>query len=390
MPKRPLNLYGKNSIIISKDGLQKMSNKIIHAVKQKLKKPAANILQKTDYALSPRAVNIDVTWTCNLKCVMCSAHLRVNKSGKEHLTLENMQVIHSQLPRLRHIYFMGLGEPLMNPYFFKILDYTFSNNINASLITNGMLLDEEKIKSFNDNLVKISVSIDSPRPEQFKKIRIGGDLNKIVSNLQLLKKIRPDIEIHILTVFMSDNIEHLPELVALSHDVGASCIEGSHIVSMDEVTDRRRLAFDAEKSKYYLKIAEQKAKEYSIEFLSRPLEPQQRPCWQPWVAPLIMLNGDVFPCCFMNRSPHPICAEWFAGTPVQVPFHQYKIGNIFEKNFSEIWNNEDFRKIRKTIRESNTNQILAVEDFNAKRKEMDMEDKYAYCRTCLSRWNSSC
>ena len=108
------------------------------------------------------------------------------------------------------------------------------------------------------------------------------------------------------------------------------------------------------------------------------------------VAPLIMLNGDLLPCCFMDRSPYSICTEWYAGVHMDVPFHQYRMGNIFETNFKELWNNSDFRLLRKTIRDSETKIGLTIDNFNRKRQTVNMETKYSYCRACLFRWNAAC
>jgi len=103
-----------------------------------------------------------------------------------------------------------------------------------------------------------------------------------------------------------------------------------------------------------------------------------------------MLNGDVLPCTFMDRSPDPVLPEWYGGVELDVPIYQYRMGNLFDEPFSHIWNNKNFKQIRRTIRDSESNTSMAVDAFNLKRRGLNPDDKFAYCRFCLVRWNCAC
>ena len=278
----------------------------------------------------------------------------------------------------------------MNPHFCDLLDYAQSKNIDASLITNGMLLDEKLIHGFNDNLVNVSLSIDTSSSEKFETIRKGASLSKIMKNMHLLKKLKPNIDITILVVLMKETIEDLPGVVILANEIGATCINVNHIISLDEFTDQRRITSHANKAVHCLMQAEETAKKYHIDFISRPLKPRMRSCWQPWLAPLVMLNGDILPCCFMDRSPHSVCTEWYSGVSIDVPFYQYRTGNIFKESFTKIWNGNAFRQVRKTIRNSHAKGTLTIDEFNMQRKNMKIEKQYSYCRVCLFRWSAAC
>ena len=349
-----------------------------------------HLIQQCPYAFRPYRINLDISWSCNLKCTMCSARLRVNRYNKRYLAPEQFVRILKQLPHLKHIFFMGLGEPLMNPDFPLLLKKAQSRRISSSLITNGMLLTDPLINGFPDNLKRVSFSIDSASSEKFGRIRIGANLAKVVDNIRRLKVLRPEIDIRILVVLMRENIENLPDIVRLGRDVGASAVDVNHIIAMDELTDNQRITLRVSQADHYLKQAEEEALKCGIEFFSRPLRPRMRSCLQPWLAPLIMLNGDLLPCCFMDRSPSPICTELYAGVQMDVPFHQYRMGNIFEKNFKALWNSSDLRLLRKTIRDSETKTGLTIDNFNRKRQSVNMEGKYSYCRVCLFRWSAAC
>lgn len=368
-----------------------MSSNILSNIKRGINFTLSYFPQLSSYAFTPRSINLDITWGCNLDCIMCSAHQRVSKSSKDNLSPERFEYILKQLPNLRYIDFMGLGEPLMNPHFFELLDIAQSKNIKASVITNGTLMDKNNLNRLKDNLVKVYVSIDSPSAEKFERIRRGAKLSEVVENIHKLKKLKPNVSLCILVVLMEDIIEDLPELIRLAKDIEADCINLNHILALDKRNDERRVASDTNKAKYYLEKTENLAKEYKIEFYPRPLQPRMRRCWQPWFEPLIMLNGDIYPCCFMDRSPKPVCTEWYSGVPIKVPFHQYRMGNIFEDSFEDIWNGKDFRLLRKIIRESEKRpKDLSEEELNLRRQKINLKEKFSYCRVCLWRWSVAC
>jgi radical SAM protein with 4Fe4S-binding SPASM domain len=54
------------------------------------------------------------------------------------------------------------------------------------------------------------------------------------------------------------------------------------------------------------------------------------PCKRIWHMSNIFSNGDVVPCCYDYNS-------------------EMKVGNVFEKPFTEIWNGPTYRDLRKKI-----------------------------------------
>jgi MoaA/NifB/PqqE/SkfB family radical SAM enzyme len=286
---------------------------------------------------------------------------------------------------------MGLGEPLMNPHFFELLDIAQSKNIKASLITNGTLLQENNIKKLNNNLVKIYISIDGASRKNFEEIRKGANFSNLIENIQKIRKLKPEIELCILTILMKETLKDLPELVKLSKKINVKYIGLNHILSLNQENDKRFVSSDTSEAKYYLQKAGDLAEKYKIKIISRPLHPTMRRCWQPWLAPLIMLNGDLYPCCFMDRSSKSIDTEWYSGVPIEVPFHQYKMGNIFTDSFGKIWNNEDFKLLRKKIRKfEKGSKVLSEKELNLKRQRANLKEKFSYCEICLWRWSVAC
>jgi radical SAM protein with 4Fe4S-binding SPASM domain len=61
---------------------------------------------------------------------------------------------------------------------------------------------------------------------------------------------------------------------------------------------------------------------------SRPLPGQTRDCLDPWFQPLVLPNGDVWPCCW---------------------FYQEALGNLHKAPFNEIINGAEFQMLRREL-----------------------------------------
>ena len=85
---------------------------------------------------------------------------------------------------------------------------------------------------------------------------------------------------------------------------------------------------------------------------------------------LILVNGDVYPCCFLNTI-RTQKTEYFEGALLNVDTEQYKLGNVFTDNIKDILNS------------------TTPNSFN-NRDKIDLEDSTNYCKVCLARWNRGC
>ena len=54
-------------------------------------------------------------------------------------------------------------------------------------------------------------------------------------------------------------------------------------------------------------------------------------CRKPWTETFVNWNGDVFPCCCVHTE------------------EKDRMGNIFEQDFDEIWNGENYVAARKEM-----------------------------------------
>lgn len=90
------------------------------------------------------------------------------------------------IPHLKEASFSG-GEPFFAKEFSRIWDLIIAINprINISVTTNGNIFNE-KVQSYLDVLkFNISVSLDAVTEETYNKIRINGNFNTVMKNIQI-------------------------------------------------------------------------------------------------------------------------------------------------------------------------------------------------------------
>ena len=87
----------------------------------------------------PARLQIEATSQCNLRCPSCS-HAKEKGNG-QHLTEEAFRKILDHLPwSPARVTLSGVGEPLMNPQFFSLVDILTERRIKCDFYTNGTLL----------------------------------------------------------------------------------------------------------------------------------------------------------------------------------------------------------------------------------------------------------
>lgn len=356
-------------------------------IREHLKKVYLKITSTFDRAVMPRSIVLEVTHRCNLSCSMC---LRDSiPVGKQDLSLDNFRHILKEIPGLKTIGLMGIGETLMNPDFYEMFNYSSLLGKRMSITTNGTLLTEmnmEKLKGIQT----IVVSVDTPHPEKYREIR-GFDLEKVKNNLKCIKKISKETELIIQSVLMRDNVGDLKGLIELAREVGANQLNLLHLLAADERHSNSH-AHNLSDLDRYLNESAELAASYGIILNSRPAHPEFKVCTLAWNGPFITMSGDVYPCCFIKRAPVDDIEEWYMHTGITVPISNYIMGNIFTTSFKEIWNNDKFRKLRRNIIESRKEfkgSTLSPAEFNLIRKKHKIED-VSYCRVCLYQWMCAC
>lgn len=177
----------------------------------------------------PRVFEFEISNTCNLACTMCSGYFSstIRKNREKLPPMPNpfddafVDQVAEFLPTLTDLKFLG-GEPFLIDIYYKIWDRIVEINPSARvhITTNGTILNN-RVKTLLEKLkAGIVLSIDSLNKENFESIRINGDLDKILRNMEYFMDYtkRKDTYLSIASCVMSNNYKDIPDLVRFANE----------------------------------------------------------------------------------------------------------------------------------------------------------------------------
>ena len=153
--------------------------------------PKLNIVD--DY---PPCVQIEPTSICNFRCVMCyqadKSFSSKSKGFMGHMSMDLFKKCIDQLEgNVEAITFASRGEPTLNPNIFEMIEYSNNKFLGLKINTNASMLNEKLIHQLlSSSIQTIVFSIDAKDKESYEKIRINGNFDKTIKNLDLFNNIR--------------------------------------------------------------------------------------------------------------------------------------------------------------------------------------------------------
>ena len=183
-------------------------------------------------------IRLSITDRCDFRCVYCMSEEMTFLPRDEVLSLEECARLVKVFVRLgvSKVRITG-GEPLVRKnalWLFEEIGQLKGLN-ELVLTTNGSQLERQAAALKNAGVKRINISIDSLKPERFKKITRTGDLNKVLAGLQA--SIHAGFEsIKINTVLMrGSNDDEAADLVqfAIDKKIDISFIEEMPLGEVD-------------------------------------------------------------------------------------------------------------------------------------------------------------
>lgn len=331
-----MNLFTKvsNNLSLLRKGWKAPLNKI------KMKKYKDLLPDVASY--SPMEIDMEPTIRCNFRCEMCQTTTWDRKA--DDLSLDKFQVILKQLPFLSLIKLQGMGEPLLNEQLFSLIKLSRSKDIAVKMVTNGSLLNKTRAEELlASGINQLMISVDGATAATHNAIRKGSNFNKLLKNIEQLVHMRgfnKKTQLEIWTVVQKKNYAELPDLVRLASSLGIDKLTFQMGMTSWGKEEMKETINNLQLDKTPEDIIEEsvqiaKAKSFNLEiYRGNLLEKKEgKRCWWPWTSCYITCDGFVTPCC--------ICTD-----PRVVNY-----GNVFETPFEKIWNSENYKKLRRMIRE---------------------------------------
>jgi radical SAM protein with 4Fe4S-binding SPASM domain len=154
-------------------------------------------------------------WKCNLNCKHCWVP---KESFEEYDALSDEQLI-TLLNDLRLLGTKNIKISGGEPFLYKnkielIINYAKKNDIHVSIETNGTLIDEDFLSTYNYNKLFLSISLDSADPIVHDTMRgSNGSYKKIIAAMDILKKY--SVKFNITYSTLDGNESDIDELIKL-------------------------------------------------------------------------------------------------------------------------------------------------------------------------------
>ncbi len=318
-------------------------------------------------------VQVEVTTHCNGACIYCPHTLMKKRWTGKHMSID---LFHKLLPFLKYtdmVYLQGWGEPLLNNNIFEMIRICKDLGKRVGFTTNGMLLTEDTIRKLVDlELDIIGISLAGATATIHNQIRKGIDFNKLVSNLELLCKIKSERKTHVPAVHLAylmlrSNFHELKEIHLLAKRVGAKQIVASNMtLIIDPKLSAEALFNDTEQIDYYNSVLEKikdKAASENIIFDYHGPGIDEVFCYcreNIFHACVINVEGEVVPCvltdpvlCENSESANRNFSCYiFKGQAF--PIRGISFGNIQNESLTHIWNKKEYSVFRESFNPKTT------------------------------------
>jgi radical SAM protein with 4Fe4S-binding SPASM domain len=273
----------------------------------------------------PVHITIEPANICNLQCPVCETGAGQLKRPKGQLSLARFrQFIEQVRKHTNTILFYFMGEPFLNKEAYEMITFAREQKIFVTTCTNGEFVDP--VRLIGTGLNEISFQIGGLTQGTHSVYRVGSDLEKIKINIKALaaekKKHNGTVPKIVLGfIVMKHNEKELPALDSFARELGVDEVQ---VISPCVRTMDQAQQFLPEDRKYWF-YDENKLKQGIL----APRIVAQK-C--PWIyfSTTILWNGDVVPCCRDAQG-------------------EMVMGNIFETNLDQIWNNSKYQAFRRQV-----------------------------------------
>lgn len=315
----------------------------------------------------PRFVQIEPVGQCNLRCRMCAIPFR-KESARGHppacIDFDLFTRLLDGFPECQELQLQGLGEPLLHPRFFDMVEHAARRGIRVSTNTNLTLLTQARAeRCVTSGLATMHVSIDGATAATYEHIRPGARFAKVLRNLDRVVAARARLAagtpaLRWIMVLMRANLHELPDVVRLAAEHGIDDLHAQHLchdfreqhlparyAPMRAFVERETLAHEdpARVADHFARAREAAASlgvslrlpEVAATALpsAAPVVPGEgrRRCAWPWTGAYFSWDGELMPCCMVS-------------TPDRASF-----GSVAARGVAATWNSPEAEHFRERL-----------------------------------------
>ena len=301
----------------------------------------------------PTRLYVTVTEACNLRCAHCITDAPARTQSGRARTLQPwlLDALAEPFAHADYVGFTHGGETLAAPIFPEVLRAIARGRAgrpgktDVHLVTNGMLLDEDRVASLADlGVDSIMVSLDGATAATNDRIRVLGKFDRVVANLGSALALRArknlDLRIGLSFVIGASNHRELPALGKLCLDLGVDWLKVEETYPATPFARRDLLAPSSREVTVAMSALRDVLAGKSIVLVDHVDPPRACSCTGDPAAVAFRTADD-----YANRFRFCACrAPWEQaaidpdGTVHVVDYFGAPLGNLLDATFLDLWN----------------------------------------------------
>jgi len=266
----------------------------------------------------PLYLMLEQTYLCNLRCPMCIQGLPVERvqfrPNEPRMSWELFQqiVLEGEEQACPSIAMHVNDEPLLVKDLPERIAFAREHGfMDVFMTTNGVLFTEEKVRQVIDaGVTHILISVDAATRETYDKVRIGGDYEKVLNAIEMVRRYRDSRDSSLPLVRASFVQSSLNQ-----HETSSFIEKFSQLVDYVEIQGFTH---------YYDKTTHMVPEGAG--------SVQDFRCNEPWRNLIVRADGAVLPCC---------------------SFYGYEVvlGNVRDSSLAKLFNSRRMKKLRSDFRQ---------------------------------------
>lgn len=330
------------------------------------------------YSAYPETISLFLTFRCNLRCKMCAqwgecgtSSVQTADTLKQELSLEEIKGVINDVRSFRPTITLFGGEPFLYHDWREVVKCAKAAGLRCNAVTNGTLLEGKAADVIGVGLDEIIVSLEGDCRVHDEVTQVKGSFDRVMkgfTEINTLKK-KKNIEtphVSICSTITEDNYRALEKVIEIGERIGADGVTFHHpsFISQDVYAQHNRIFssyFGAGSSDwagfvrnrlplievdlllkkmrlikmsphnidvfFYPNFSDEEVGKYYTDF-NFSSDTYKRRCLSPWMVVYIFPDGSVRPCEELGFS----------------------TGNIKERSFKGIWNNDSYRHFRRVVK----------------------------------------
>ncbi|QDU68082.1 radical SAM protein [Engelhardtia mirabilis] len=315
---------------------------------------------RLEWSSRPYYLEYSTNSACNLRCIMCS---QVENPPVVSTPLDLQEDLLDALLPLTTIWTpSATSEPLLNN-FKRLRPMLEKHQVALDIITNAMLLTPAVLEGMLPFLHRLTLSVDSHKPEVFEKLRAPADFATVIEHSRHATRVCREHGIPVVyhMVLAHECLPDLEDYVDFVADLGGSRITVLELLpNSPQFQELDPFQRDGEQHvAARLESMRARAEERGVGIFFEVREPLGGEYNYAPVASRInsgtvleMMHGELG---IQHEGFCPMVAGYFKVEPdgraypcCRAPV-ELELGNVLEEGFEGVWNGEKMQKLRKRM-----------------------------------------